>query len=297
MKYYLITLLFVLPQFFLFSQKEPIVLRKIEATPAVRKLAPPSLDSYLQALPVHFITYLNKTGKYAVVELDSIVSESNLDAELSYSDIFEAVEKKMIRKPKYILNCRVTAFVEKQTKMTNPLDDSIRLNRDIFVSASMQLINRDRPEDQKTFEVPEYNGQWDEDLFGTQSGGDLPRIKKIEQFAKESARQMAENFAANFEQKIYVYQKIGNQCTILSGYQNGVEKGQIYEVGIAKKIIHPITKKVMSGTTFTKIGMIEVIDTQADVSTCKIIEDLGIDTSVDPENLPLARLSQSSPSQ
>ena len=199
MKYYLITLLFVLPQFFLFSQKEPIVLRKIEATPAVRKLAPPSLDSYLQALPVHFITYLNKTGKYAVVELDSIVSESNLDAELSYSDIFEAAEKKMIRKPKYILNCRVTAFVEKETKMTNPLDDSIRLNRDIFVSASMQLINRDRPEDQKTFEVPEYNGQWDEDLFGTQSGGDLARIKKIEQFAKESARLMAENFAAGFE--------------------------------------------------------------------------------------------------
>ena len=262
MKYYLITLLFVLPQFFLFSQKEPIVLRKIEATPAVRKLAPPSLDSYLQALPVHFITYLNKTGKYAVVELDSIVSESNLDAELSYSDIFEAVEKKMIRKPKYILNCRVTAFVEKETKMTNPLDDSIRLNRDIFVSASMQLINRDRPEDQKTFEVPEYNGQWDEDLFGTQSGGDLARIKKIEQFAKESARLMAENFASGFEQKIYVYQKTRNQCTILSGYQNGVEKGQVYDVGIAKKIIHPITKKIMSGTTFTKIGQIEVIDVQ-----------------------------------
>jgi len=292
MKYYLITLLFVLPQFFLFSQKEPIVLRKIEATPAVRKLAPPSLDSYLQALPVHFITYLNKTGKYAVVELDSIVSESNLDAELSYSDIFEAVEKKMIRKPKYILNCRVTAFVEKETKMTNPLDDSIRLNRDIFVSASMQLINRDRPEDQKTFEVPEYNGQWDEDLFGTQSGGDLARIKKIEQFAKESARLMAENFASGFEQKIYVYQKTGNQCTILSGYQNGVEKGQVYDVGIAKKIIHPITKKIMSGTTFTKIGQIEVIDVQADVATCKIIEDLGIDTNVEPENLPLARLSQ-----
>ena len=48
----------------------------------------------------------------------------------------------------------MTAFVEKQTKMTNPLDDSTRLNRDIYVSASMQLINRDRPEDQKTFEVP-----------------------------------------------------------------------------------------------------------------------------------------------
>ena len=292
MKILSLCLLVLVPQFFLFAQKEPIVLRKIEATPAVQKLAPPSLDAYLQALPVHFVTYLNQTGKYAVVELDSIVSESNLDAELSYSDIFEAAEKKMIRKPKYILNCRVTAFVEKETKMTNPLDDSIRLNRDIFVSANIQLINRDRPEDQKTFEVPEYNGQWDEDLFGTQSGGDLARIKKIEQFAKESARLMAENFAAGFEQKIYVYQKVGNQCTILSGYQNGVEKGQVYDVGIAKQIIHPITKKVMSGTTFTKIGQIEVIDVQADVATCKIIEDLGIDTNVEPENLPLARLSQ-----
>jgi hypothetical protein len=78
----------------------------------------------------------------------------------------------------------------------------------------------------------------------------------------------------------------------LSGYQNGVEKGQIYDVGIAKQIIHPITKKVMSGTTFTKIGQIEVIDVQADVATCKIIEDLGIDTNVEPQNLPHARLSQ-----
>lgn len=139
--------------------------------------------------------------------------------------------------------------------------------------------------------MPEYNGQWDEDLFGEQSGGDLNRLKKIEQFAKESARLMAENFAAGFEQKIYVYQKTGNQCTILSGYKNGVEQGQVYNVGIAKKIIHPITKKVMSGTTFTKIGQIEVIDVQADVATCKIIEDLGIDTNVEPENLPLARLA------
>ena len=291
MKFLPILLLSFLPLSFLSAQKESIILRKIEATPAVIKNYPPSLESYLQALPAHFITYLNQTGKYAVVDLDEVIDEANLDAELGYSDIFEAADKKLARKPKYILNCRVTAFVEKQTKMTNPLDDSTRLNRDIYVSASMQLINRDRPEDQKTFEVPEYNGQWDEDLFGEQSGGDLNRLKKIEQFAKESARLMAENFAAGFEQKIYVYQKTGNQCTILSGYKNGVEQGQVYNVGIAKKIIHPITKKVMSGTTFTKIGQIEVIDVQADVATCKIIEDLGIDTNVEPENLPLARLA------
>ena len=74
-------------------------------------------------------------------------------------------------------------------------------------------------------------------------------------------------------------------------YKNGVEVGQIYNVGIAKQIIHPITKKVMSGTTFTKIGEIKVISTQADVATCEIIEDLGINTYVEGEKLPLARLA------
>ena len=51
---------------------------------------------------------------------------------------------------------------------------------------------------------------------------------------------------------------------------------QVYNVGIAKPIIHPITKQVMTGTTFTKIGLIKVVSTQADVATCEIIEDLGI---------------------
>ena len=69
---------------------------------------------------------------------------------------------------------------------------------------------------------------------------------------------MADSFVSGVEQKIYVYEKTGNQCTILAGYKNGVEVGQIYNVGIAKQIIHPITKKLMSGTTFTKIGEIKV---------------------------------------
>ena len=102
---------------------------------------------------------------------------------------------------------------------------------------------------------------------------------------------MADSFVSGLEQKIYVYEKTGNQCTILAGYKNGVEVGQIYNVGIAKQIIHPITKKVMSGTTFTKIGEIKVISTQADVATCEIIEDLGINTDVEGEKLPLARLA------
>jgi hypothetical protein len=85
--------------------------------------------------------------------------------------------------------------------------------------------------------------------------------------------------------------KTGNQCTILAGYKNGVEVNQVYNVGIAKQIVHPITKKVMTGTTFTKIGVIKVISTQADVATCEIIEDLGINTEVEPDKLPLARLA------
>ena len=176
-------------------------------------------------------------------------------------------------------------------KVKNPLDDSTRINRDIFVSATMQLVNRENPADQKTFQVPDFSDSWDEDVFGSSNESDLVRIQKIEAFAKKSAAQMADSFVSGVEQKIYVYEKTGNQCTILAGYKNGVEMGQIYNVGIAKQIIHPITKKVMSGTTFTKIGVIKVISTQADVATCEIIEDFGINTDVEGEKLPLARLA------
>ena len=274
-----------------FAQKDTVLLRQINATNAVQATHPASLNAYLESLPTHFISYLNQTGKYAVIDLNSVFSESNLDLELENSAVFEAAEKKLFKKPKYILNCSVTAFVEKQVKVKNPLDDSTRINRDIFVSATMQLVNRENPADQKTFQVPDFSDSWDEDVFGSSNGSDLVRIQKIEAFAKKSAEQMADSFVSGVEQKIYVYEKTGNQCTILAGYKNGVEVGQIYNVGIAKQIIHPITKKVMSGTTFTKIGEIKVISTQADVATCEIIEDLGINTDVEGEKLPLARLA------
>ena len=49
----------------------------------------------------------------------------------------------------------------------------------------------------------------------------------------------------------------------------------------------------MKGTKLTKIGKLEVKNVQADVATCKIIEDLGINTEVvDPKDLPIARLAQ-----
>ena len=274
-----------------FAQKDTVLLRQINATNAVEATHPASLNTYLESLPTHFISYLNQTGKYAVIDLNSVFSESNLDLELENSAVFEAAENKLIKKPKYILNCSVTAFIEKQVKVKNPLDDSTRINRDIFVSATMQLVNRENPADQKTFQVPDFSDSWDEDVFGSSNGSDLVRIQKIEAFAKKSAEQMADSFVSGVEQKIYVYEKTGNQCTILAGYKNGVEVGQIYNVGIAKQIIHPITKKVMSGTTFTKIGEIKVISTQADVATCEIIEDLGINTDVEGEKLPLARLA------
>lgn len=273
------------------AQKETILLRKIDATNTVKSARPQSLSSYLESLPTHFINYLNQTGKYAVIDLSSVFSESNLDLELENSAVFEAADKKLLKKPKYILNCSVTAFVEKQVNIKNPLDDSTRINRDIFVSVTMQLVNRENPADQKTFQVPDFSDAWDEDQFESGNGGDLVRIQKIENFAKTTAEQMASNFVSSFEQKIYVYQKTGNQCTILAGYKNGVEVNQVYKVGIAKPIIHPITKKVMTGTTFTKIGVIKVVSTQADIATCEIIEDLGINTDVEPDKLPLARLA------
>ena len=274
-----------------FAQKETILLRKIDATNSVKSTRPQSLSSYLESLPTHFVNYLNKTGKYAVIDLSSVFSESNLDLELENSAVFEAADKKLLKKPKYILNCSVTAFVEKQVNIKNPLDDSTRINRDIFVSVTMQLINRENPADQKTFQVPDFSDAWDEDQFGSGNPGDLVRIQKVENFAKASAEQMASSFVSSFEQKIYVYQKTGTQCTILAGYKNGVEVNQVYNVGIAKPIIHPITKQVMTGTTFTKIGLIKVVSTQADVATCEIIEDLGINTDVEPDKLPLARLA------
>lgn len=273
------------------AQKETILLRKIDATNTVKSTRPQSLSSYLESLPTHFINYLNQTGKYAVIDLSSVFSESNLDLELENSAVFEAADKKLLKKPKYILNCSVTAFVEKQVNIKNPLDDSTRINRDIFVSVTMQLINRENPADQKTFQVPDFFDAWDEDQFGSGNGGDLVRIQKVENFAKASAEQMASSFVSSFEQKIYVYQKTGTQCTILAGYKNGIEVNQVYNVGIAKPIIHPITKQVMTGTTFTKIGVIKVVSTQADVATCEIIEDLGINTDVEPDKLPLARLA------
>jgi len=273
------------------AQKETILLRKIDATNTVKSTRPQSLSSYLESLPTHFINYLNQTGKYAVIDLSSVFSESNLDLELENSAVFEAADKKLLKKPKYILNCSVTAFVEKQVNIKNQLDDSTRINRDIFVSVTMQLINRENPADQKTFQVPDFSDAWDEDQFGSGSGGDLVRIQKVENFAKASAEQMASSFVSSFEQKIYVYQKTGTQCTILAGYKNGIEVNQVYNVGIAKPIIHPITKQVMTGTTFTKIGVIKVVSTQADVATCEIIEDLGINTDVEPDKLPLARLA------
>ena len=273
------------------AQKETILLRKIDATNTVKSTRPQSLSSYLESLPTHFINYLNQTGKYAVIDLSSVFSESNLDLELENSAVFEAADKKLLKKPKYILNCSVTAFVEKQVNIKNPLDDSTRINRDIFVSVTMQLINRENPADQKTFQVPDFSDAWDEDQFGSGTGGDLVRIQKVENFAKASAEQMASSFVSSFEQKIYVYQKTGTQCTILAGYKNGIEVNQVYNVGIAKPIIHPITKQVMTGTTFTKIGVIKVVSTQADVATCEIIEDLGINTDVEPDKLPLARLA------
>ena len=273
------------------AQKETILLRKIDATNTVKSTRPESLNSYLESLPTHFINYLNQTGKYAVIDLSSVFSESNLDLELENSAVFEAADKKLLKKPKYILNCSVTAFVEKQVNIKNPLDDSTRINRDIFVSVTMQLINRENPADQKTFQVPDFSDAWDEDQFGSGNSGDLVRIQKVENFAKSSAEQMASSFVSSFEQKIYVYQKTGTQCTILAGYKNGVEVNQVYNVGIAKPIIHPITKQVMTGTTFTKIGVIKVVSTQADVATCEIIEDLGINTDVEPDKLPLARLA------
>ena len=60
----------------------------------------------------------------------------------------------------------------------------MRINRDIFVSATMQLVNRDNPADQKTFQVPDFSDSWDEDVFGSSNGSDLVRIQKIEAFAK-----------------------------------------------------------------------------------------------------------------
>ncbi len=275
------------------SAKETIVLREIDAVANVKQQSPPSLAAYLQAMPTHFITSLNSTGKYSVVNVKDIVDESNLNLELEASDIFKASERKQIELPKYTLTCSVVEFVEKQATVKNPLDGSTRLNRDIYVSVSMQMVNREDPSDQKTFQVPAFKSSWDEDVFGAQTGGDLERRTRIDDFAKSSAKQMAQEFVKEFEQVIFVYGKIGSECTILAGYENGIKIGQSFDVFISKQIINPLTKKPMKGTQLTKIGKLEVKNVQADVATCKIIEDLGINTEVvDPKDLPIARLAQ-----
>jgi len=291
MKLFIFTILISLSANICFAQKDTIILGKIKATANVVKENPPSLNAFLEAIPIHFKHYLNQTGKFAVIDIDEVVSQSNLDLELENSEIFKTTDKELINKPKFILNCTVVEYSENESRVKNPLDGSTRVNRDIFVSVTMQLINRANPSDQKTFEVPPLNDSWDEDMFGPTSKREFESRKKVDQFAKGAALKMSDKFVAGYEQKIFLYAKNGDQCTLLAGYQNGVQVGQRYDVFISKSIIHPVTNKPLAGSQITQIGLIEIIDTQSDVSTCKIIEDFGINTDVAPENLPIARPS------
>jgi len=291
MKTNIIAFIAIFSASFCFAQKDTIILGEINAAPNIIRQNPPSLDAFLEAIPVHFKHYLNQTGKYAVIDIDEVVNQSNLDLELENSEIFKTTDKELIDKPKYTLNCTVVEFSENENSINNPLDGSTRLNRDIFVSVTMQLTNRVNPSDQKTFEVPPLNSSWDEDLYGSATQRDFQSRKKVDQFAKSAALNMSRKFVEGFEQKIYLYGKNGDQCSMLAGYQNGVQVGQRYDVFISKPIIHPITKKPLAGSQITQIGLIEIIDTQSDVSTCRIVEDFGINTDVAPENLPIARKS------
>ena len=163
-----------------FSQKDTIILGKIKATSNIIKENPPSLNAFLEALPVHFKHYLNQTGKFAVIDIDEVVSQSNLDLELENSEIFKTTDKELIDKPKFILNCTVVEYSENESRVKNPLDGSTRVNRDIFVSVTMQLINRANPTDQKSFEVPPLYDSWDEDMFGPTSKRDFESRKKVD---------------------------------------------------------------------------------------------------------------------
>ena len=275
----------------LLGEKETIILGKIKATESVLKNKSPSLPAFLEAMPTHFKHYLNSTGKYAVIDIDEVVSQSNINLELEYSEIFEKAGTQKQAMPKYLLNCEVVEFMEKVTRVTNPLDNSIRLNRDIYVSMTMILIERDNQSEQKTFEVPVFNASWDEDIFGSTNSENFESRKKIDQFAKDAASKMSSHFMKEIEQVIYLHGKNGSQCFILAGYQNGVKVGQLYDVFISKPIFHPITKKKLSGGAITKIGSVKVSHVQEDVSTCEILEDNGINTEVSsPDDLPVAKL-------
>ena len=81
--------LFILISFDCLAQKDTVLLRQINATSAVQATRPTSLNAYLESLPTHFISYLNQTGKYAVIDLKSVFSESNLDLELENSAVLK----------------------------------------------------------------------------------------------------------------------------------------------------------------------------------------------------------------
>ena len=151
----------------------------------------------------------------------------------------------------------------------------------------MQLINRENPADQKhsKFLISLMHGM---KINLDQKSGNLVRIQKVENFAKLPPNKWHSVLYLVLNKNLCL-PKTGTQCTILAGYKNGVEVNQVYNVGIAKPIIHPLPNK-QTGTTFTKIGLIKVVSTQADVATCEIIEDLGINTDVEPDKL-LARLA------
>ena len=269
------------------GQKETILLRNINAIPAIHAQKSPSLPAFLQQLGPQFTHHLNETGRYAVVNIDDDMSVDNLFLELDATGAYKVGNTVFRDKPTHKLECTVTTFAERNQVIRDPSSQALVINRDLDVTITMKLSSIKDSSDQRTF-LSSYKERWDEHSFpGANKTGPSLNIVKIGEFARKAAAEMSKKFLAEREELFYVFMRNGNECSLTAGTKHGVKLGQQFKVGTQQQALHPVTGKVI-GVTFSQVGVIQVTDVRLEISTCSIIQEAG-NGIVTQEPYPIAK--------
>jgi hypothetical protein len=277
----------VLPLCSVHGQKETILMRSVDAIPAIRAQNSPSLPHFLQQLGPNFTHYLNETGRFAIVSIDDDVDVDNLFLELDSLGSYKVGNMVLRDKPTHKLQCTVTTFVERNQTIREPFSQAIVINRDLDVTVTMKLSSIKDSSDQRTF-LASYQAKWDERFFpGATNAGPSLDIVKIGEFAKSAASQMSQKFLKEREELFYVILRDGAECSLAAGTKHGVKLGQQFKVGAQKKVIHPVTGKEI-GVSFSEVGVIQVTDVRLEISTCSILQEFGAGI-VTQEPYPVAK--------
>jgi len=270
---YILLICLVAP-FLAHGQKETILLRNINAIPAILAQKSPSLPAFLQQLGPQFTHHLNETGRYAVVNIDDDMSVDNLFLELDATGAYKVGNTIFRDKPTHKLECTVTTFAERNQFIRDPSSQALVINRDLDVTITMKLSSIKDSSDQRTF-LSSYQERWDEHILpGASQTGPTLSIVKIGEFAQKAGSQMSKKFLAEREELFYVFMRNGVECSMTAGTKHGVKLGQQFKVGTQQEARHPVTGKVI-GVTFTQVGVIQVTDVRLEVSTCSIIQETG----------------------